>query len=381
MMNKKIIYLDNASTTKIHPEILESYNEVCQKYYGNCSSVHGLGVKSFTLLTKSREAILKSLKLHDYDLIFTSGATEANNLALKGYCKQYSNRGKHIIVSRIEHPSILETAKQLEALDGFEVTYLPVNSQGLVDLDVLRESIRKDTILVSIMAVNNEVGSINDIHEISKIVKKYPKIAFHVDAVQSIGKIDIDYNDCDMLTITSHKIHGPLGIGALIIKKRISLNAEMCGGGQEDGLRSGTSNLAGAVCLAKAVRIAQDNIIERFEKVSKIAMPLHKYIMENNADYEINSFGHLNPYIINFSLRKKKASVIVEALSNQGIIISSISACHSKGEKASYVVQEMGKDEWLSHNTLRISLSEENSVEDILCFIDALKNIVKEIRS
>ena len=380
-MNKKIIYLDNASTTKIYPEVLNSYNEVCDKFFGNCSSIHGLGVKSSALLAKSREQILKSLKLNDYDLVFTSGATEANNLALKGYCKQYKNRGKHIIVSRIEHPSILETAKQLEAMEGFEVTYLPVNSFGVIDLNDLKNAIRKDTILVSIMAVNNEVGSINDIHEISKIVRKYPKIAFHCDAVQSLGKIDIDYNDCDLITITSHKIHGPLGIGALVMKKRISLTAEICGGGQEDGLRSGTSNLPGAVAFAKAVRIAQEKIVERFEQVSKVAIPLHKYVMESKDLYEINSFGHLNPYIINFSLKNKKASVVVEALSNQNIIVSSISACHSKGEKASYVVMEMGKDEWISHNTLRISLSEENTVEEMLTFINALIKIVGEIRS
>lgn len=380
-MNKKIIYLDNASTTQINPEILNSYNEVATKYFGNCSSIHGLGVKSFTLLSKSREQILKSLKLHDYDLIFTSGATEANNLALKGYATRYQNRGKHIIVSRVEHPSILETAKQLEGMDGFEVTYLPVNSLGVVEIDTLKEAIRKDTILVSIMAVNNEVGAINNIHEISKAIRKYPKIALHVDAVQAIGKIDFDYNDADMITITSHKIHGPHGIGALILKKRITLNPMMCGGGQEDNLRSGTSNLPGAVALAKAVRIAQETIDERFEKVSKTALSLHKYIMDNIESFEINSFGHLNPYIINFSLKKKKASVVVEALSNEGIIVSSISACHSKGEKASYVVKEMGKDEWTSHNTLRVSLCENNTVEEIHTFIDALKRIVEEIRS
>lgn len=380
-MNKKIIYLDNASTTKINPDILNSYNEVAIKYFGNCSSIHGLGVKSFTLLSKSREQILKTLNLLDYELIFTSGATEANNLAIKGYAKKYKNRGNHIIVSSIEHPSILETVKQLEEIDGFEVTYLPVNNSGVVELETLKTSIKSNTILVSVMAVNNEVGSINNIHEISKIVRKYPKIAFHVDAVQAIGKIAFDFNDADMITISGHKIHGPLGIGALIHKKRITLNPEICGGGQEDGLRSGTSNLPGAVALAKAIRIAQEGIKERFKKVSNVSSRLNKYLLENSHLFELNSNPNLNPYIINFSFIKKKASVVVEALSNEGIMVSSISACHSKREKGSYVIKEMGKDEWLSHNTLRISLCEDNTLEEIDIFIAALKRIVEEIRS
>ena len=380
-MNKKIIYLDNASTTKIKQEVLDSYNEVCLKHYGNASSIHGLGINSFTLLTKAKEKIAKSLCLHDYDVILTSGATEANNLALKGYCFRYKNRGKHIIVSRVEHPSILETAKQLEGLFGFDVTYLSVNNRGEIDLEELQKAIRKDTILVSIMAVNNEVGTINNIHKISKLIRKYPKIVFHTDAVQAIGKIDFDYNDADMITITAHKIHGPLGIGALLIKKRITLETQMCGGGQEDGLRSGTYNLPGAIAFAKAVRIAQTGLDERFEKVSKLAMPLLQFVMEDNDNFEFNSIGETNPYIINFSLKKKKASVVVEALSNMNIMISSISACHSKGEKASYVVAEMGKDEWLSHNTIRVSLCEDNTPEEIQTFITALKTVLEEIRS
>ena len=380
-MHKKIVYLDNASTTKIKPEILSSYNEVLENYYGNASSIHGLGIKSFNLLSKAKEQVCRALKLHEYDVIFTSGATEANNLALKGYCMKYKNRGKHIIVSRIEHPSILETAKQLEGLYGFEVTYLSVNNKGEVDLEELKNAIRKDTILVSIMAVNNEVGSINKLHQISKIIKKYPKIVLHTDAVQALGKIDFDYNDMDMITITGHKIHGPLGVGALIIKKRITLNAEMCGGGQEDGLRSGTYNLPGIVAFTKAIRIAQSGIEERFSIVSKLALPLFKFVLDNPDDFEFNSVGETNPYIINFSLKKKKASVVVEALSNMNIMISSISACHSKGEKASYVVAEMGKDDWLSHNTLRVSLCEDNTIEEVLLFIESLKKVLQEIRS
>ena len=380
MVNDKIIYLDNAATTKVHPEVLKSYNDVCLQYFGNASSIHGLGQKSFTLLTKAREQVLKYLGCHEHDCIFTSGATESNNLALKGYSMLYKNRGKHIIVSRVEHPSIIETAHQLEKVYGFEITYLPVNSRGIVEVSELKAAIRKDTILVSIMAVNNETGAVNPIHEISKLIKNYPKIALHVDAVQAIGKIPFKFDDVDLVTITGHKIHCVKGTGALIIKKKISLMPTNCGGGQEDGLRSGTNDLAGAVALAKAIRIAKEGKMARFEYVKNLILPLIAYLKENEDLYEINSESEINPFIVNFSLKRHKASVLVEALSNAGIMVSSISACHSKGEKASYVIKEMGKDENLAHNTIRVSASEYNTPEEIQYFINKLQELIEGIR-
>lgn len=380
MVNDKIIYLDNAATSPIHPEVLKSYNEVSLQYFANASSIHGLGVRSNTLLNKAREQVLKYLSCHEHDCIFTSGATESNNLALKGYAMQYKNRGKHIIVSRIEHPSVIETVHQLEKVYGFEVSYISVDSNGVINIDELKKEIRKDTILVSVMAVNNETGAINPIHEISKIIRKFPKIALHVDAVQAIGKIKFDFNDVDLVTITGHKIHCVKGIGALIIKKKISLMPTNCGGGQEDGLRSGTNDLAGAVAFAKAIRIAKEGKAKRFEYVSNLIKPLITYLYENPDLYELNSNSELNPFIVNFSLKKHKASVLVEALSNEGIMVSSISACHSKGEKASYVIKEMGKDDNLSHNTIRISASEYNTQEEIEILIIKLKELIEGIR-
>ena len=379
-MANKVIYLDNAATTKVNEEVLKSYLEVSNSYFANASSIHLLGVQANALLAKARTQILKCLNINNYDVVFTSGATEANNLALKGYAMQYQNRGKHIITSRVEHPSILETLRQLENVYGFEVSYLPVDNNGVVSIEEFKKAIRKDTILVSIMAVNNEVGAINQIHEIAEIIKDYPKISFHVDAVQAIGKIDIDYSDVDMITLTGHKFNSTKGTGALIIKKSISLMPVNCGGGQEDGLRSGTNDLAGSVALAKALRIATENREVRFKHAGEIIKPLVSYLEENVELYEINSKYELNPFVVNFSLKTKKASVVVEALSNAGIMVSSISACHSKGEKASYVVKEMGKGDDLSHNTIRVSVCHDNTLEDIETLIKNLKKIIGGIR-
>jgi cysteine desulfurase len=381
MVNNKIIYLDNAATTKVNEEVLKSYIEVSTNYFANASSIHGLGVKSSDLLAKARNQILKCLKCHDHDVIFTSGATESNNLAIKGYALQYQNRGKHIITTRIEHPSVLETLRQLENLYGFEVSYLPVNEKGIVSINDIKSAIRKDTILISVMAVNNEVGAINPISDIAKLIKNYPKIALHVDAVQALGKIAINYDEIDMITFTGHKINSLKGSGALLIKKRITLVPNNAGGGQESGLRSGTSDLAGAVALSKAIRIATENKEAHFNHVRNIIAPLLDYLKSNNDLYEINSNNELNPFIINFSLKNKKAAVVVEALSNEGIMVSSISACHSKGEKASYVVKEMSKDDLLAHNTIRISPNFDNTNEDIETLIKKLKVIIGGIRN
>ena len=375
---KDIIYLDNASTTKVSDEVIKTYNEVIKTYYGNASSIHSLGVMSFHLINKAKENILSLLNMNNHEVIFTSGATESNNLALKGIAHQYKNRGKHIIVSSVEHPSVLESARSL-INDGFNVTFLPVNREGKVELETLKKSLREDTILVSIMAVNNEVGSINNIKEIAALLKQYPKTYFHVDAVQAIGKIDIDYKDVDLLTFTGHKIHGLLGTGALIKRKGISLYPIMSGGGQENNERSGTYNLPGIVSLAKALRLSLESQKEAHKYVLGLIKPLYDYFETNKDDYEINSSKD-NPFVVNVSLLRKKASVVVEGLSQRGIMISSISACHSKGEKVSYVLNEMKHDEKLSHNTLRISLDKDNTPEEINALIKNLDELVKGIR-
>ena len=378
-MDNEIIYLDNASTSKVNPEVLESYNQITLKYFANASSIHKLGQESNRLLEKSREQILKLFNLSHHEVIFTSGATEANNLAIKGYAFANRGRGNHIITSATEHPSVLNTVKQLENY-GFEITILPVNKNGVVEVNSLKEAIKDNTILVSIMSVNNETGAINPIKEIADLLKSYPKIAFHVDMTQAIGKVDIPLENIDMFSFAGHKIHGLLGSGALIKEKKIILEPQNSGGGQENNLRSGTNTVALSASLAKALRLAINKQKENYQKVSNLRDYLINYLKDNPDLYSLNSFSLDNPYIVNFSTLNHKASVVVEALSNKGIMVSSLSACHSKNEDYSYVVYEMNHDMKLAHNTIRVSFSNENNVDDVNALIRALKIITKEIK-
>ena len=376
----KIIYFDNASTTKVNPEVLAAYTKVCDTTFANASSIHFEGQKASRLLDKSRELILSSFGLSNtHQVIFTSGATEANNLAIKGYALKFKNRGNHIITTAIEHASVLETFRQLEKEFGFTVTYLPVDQHGEIDIVDLTNAITDKTILVSVMAVNNEIGVINDIENIAIFLKNYPKIAFHVDATQAVGKINLNYRDVDMISFSGHKIHGLKGTGALIKRKNLELLPVISGGGQEDNLRSGTNDVAGAVSLAKAVQLANSKISQNKVKITAISFVIYKYLEENLDLYEINSTKD-NPYVINFSSKSKKASVVVEGLSNLGIMVSSISACHSKKEAYSHVVEAMNKGENLSHNTIRISLDESNTIEEAKVFIEQLDKLIRGIK-
>ena len=375
----KIIYLDNAATSKVDQEVLDSYNQITTKYFANPSSIHHLGQEANRLLEKSREQILKLLSLSHHEVIFTSGATEANNLAIKGYAYANRGRGNHIITTATEHPSVLNAMKALEE-DGFKLTILPVNDKGQIEVNSLSAAINDETILVSVMAVNNETGAINPIREVGEIVKKYPKIALHVDMVQAIGKVEIPLENVDMISIAGHKIHGLLGSGVLIKEKKIILKPLLNGGGQENNLRSGTNTLALSASLAKALRLAIDHQKENYEHVKSLADFLLDYLKDNQDKYVINSSCKDNPYIVNFSLKKHKASVVVEALSNRNIMVSSLSACHSKGEDYSYVVYAMNKDMCLAHNTIRVSFSYENTLEEVKTFTKELTAIIKEIK-
>lgn len=375
----RIIYLDNASTSKVNSEVLDSFNQISLKYFANASSIHRLGQESNRLLEKSREQILSLLNLNHHEVIFTSGATEANNLAIRGYALANRNRGNHLITSATEHPSVLNTFKQLEKY-GFEITVLPVNEKGVIEVNSLREAVNEQTILVSIMSVNNEIGAINPIKEIGEYLKKYPKIAFHVDMTQAIGKIDIPLENVDMFSFAGHKIHGLLGSGALVKEKKIVLEPQNSGGGQENNLRSGTNTVALSASLAKALRLAIVNRETNYQKVSELRDYLVSYLKDNEDKYVLNSLDKNNPYIVNFSLKNRKASVVVEALSNRNIMVSSLSACHSKNEDYSYVVYALKHDMCLAHNTIRVSFSYGNTLDDVKDFIKALKEIIKEIK-
>ncbi len=374
-----IIYLDNAATAKVDPEVLDSYNQITLKYFANPSSIHSLGQEASRLLDKSREQILNVLKLTHHEVIFTSGATEANNLAIKGYCFANRSRGNHIITSASEHPSVLNTVLELKDF-GYEVTVLPVNEKGAVEVKTLKAAIKDNTILVSLMMVNNETGAINPIKEIGEYLKKFPKIAFHVDMVQAMGKLPLDLDNIDMFSIAGHKIHGLLGSGLLVKEKKIILKAINNGGGQENNLRSGTNTLALSASLAKAIRLAISNQAKDYEHVKILSKRLLDYLKDNQDKYRINSFFEENPYIVNFSLRNHKASVVVEALSNRGIMVSSLSACHAKHEDYSAVVYAMTNDLNIAHNTIRVSFGKDNTLEEVEALIKNLESIIKEIK-
>ena len=374
-----IIYLDNAATSKVEPVVLDSYNQITLKYFANPSSIHSLGQEASRLLDKSREQILNVLKLTHHEVIFTSGATEASNLAIKGYCFANKTRGKHIITSATEHPSVLNTVLEMQDF-GFEVTVLPVNKEGAIEVKTLKDAIRDDTILVSLMMVNNEVGAINPIKEVGEYLKKFPKIAFHVDMVQAIGKIPLNFENIDMFSIAGHKIHGLLGSGLLIKEKKIILKAVNQGGGQENNLRSGTNTLALSASLAKALRLAIEGEATNYKKVKVLSERLLSYLKDNQDKYLINSYNKDNPYIVNFSLLHHKASVVVEALSNRGIMVSSLSACHAKNEDYSKVVYAMYQDLNLAHNTIRVSFGKDNTLEEVEALIYNLEEILKEIK-
>ena len=375
------IYLDYAATTSVRKEILEAYKKLLDLNYANSDSIHRLGNDASKYLNKARNQIASLLNVKDKEVIFTSGSSESNNMVIKGVALAYKGRGKHIITSSIEHPSVLDSCKWLEDNLGFEVSYLPVNREGKVELETLKNAIRKDTILVSIMAVNNELGSINDIHTLSKWVKENSIALFHSDATQAIGKEVIDYSYVDLYNFSSHKIYGFKGSSVLIKKEKVRLVSLISGGQQEFNIRGGTSNWHNHVMTSKALRITMDNFNKEHEHVKVI----HDYLLDKlkqefNNDLIINSPKDGSVYILNFALKNKRGEIIVNALSEKGIYISSKSACSSYSKDYSKSVYEVSNDEFISRNSLRVSFSYLTSKEEIDIFVKELKSIVNSLK-
>lgn len=374
-----MIYLDNSATTKPAQSVLESYQQVSDKFFANPSSIHKLGGDAEKLLMKAREQIANILHVHDEEIIFTSGGTEGNNMAIKGIALQHQNRGKHIITTEIEHPSVYETCKNMEHL-GFEVTYLPVNKNGVISIQDLKKAIRDDTILISIMHVNNEIGSIQPIKEIGEIAKKHPKLFFHVDDVQGLGKVPLNIYDSgiDLCTFSGHKIHGVKGTGVLFVKKNTALFPLLHGGGQEYEMRSGTENLAGVVSLAKAIRL----IKEKEQAESNYLLHLHQYLQtefEQMRHVKINSPIDGAPHIFNISVPHLKPEVVIHQLGEYEIFISTKSACSSKKTDESRVLAACGYDNDRTTSALRISLSYENTVKELSEFIQRFNIVIEQL--
>lgn len=376
--SKNTIYFDYASSSPTNPEILQAYNDKVKNSFANPSSPHRLAFEATHQLDEIKRETARILNCPQHKLILTSGATEANNLAIKGVAFHYQNRGKHLITAVNEHPSVLETFRQLEQSFGFEVTYLPINEQGVINLNDLIATIKPSTIFVSLMAVNNETGAINPIEAIAAEIKKHPKIIFHVDAVQAFGKVDLSYHNIDMFTITAHKLGGLKGCAGLFLKKQIKLFPLLCGGGQEEGMRSGTNDLAAAYAFMRALKVASQNKNENIKKINRI---IFDYLSKHSDEFLINSaMCELNPYILNFSLKKKKASVVVEALSLRGFMVSTKSSCHSRTSEESYVIYAQTSDHYRAQNSIRLSFSNDNTEEEAQAFIQSLDEIIKEIK-
>lgn len=374
-----MIYLDSAATTPIDDAVFLTYTSLLKDYFANPSSIHHLGRDAHFLLEKARKQCLALLGTPKHQLVFTSGATEANNLAIKGIAFAYQKRGKHLITSIGEHPSVLEPLYQLRDSFGFDLTVLPLDASGCISLNDLRNALRKDTILVSIMHVNNETGSIHPLKAIKDVLKTYPHVFFHSDVTQSIGKMPVPFPLLDAFTFSAHKIHGLKGSGALVVKNAITLLPLMAGGGQEFGLRSGTHHFAADVVLAKTLRLAFERLVRYQTHLEDLSRQL-KAAFNQWPELTMNSPETAIPQIINVSLHKHKASVFVEALSSKKIYLASVAACSSKDQSYSRTVYAMTHDDDRAANTLRISLSHLNDAAEIDIFLKEFSALLKEIK-
>ncbi len=376
-----MIYLDYTSTTPVRDEVLESFIKTTKNFWGNPSSIHKLGLISENLLTMARGQMKDLIDAKNYEVIFTGSATEASNLAIKGICFQNATRGKHIITTLVEHPSVFNTFKQLES-EGYEVTFLQVDKDGRINVEDLEKSLRDDTILVSIMYVNNEIGTIMPIEEIGEILSKFPKIAYHVDIVQALGRLPVRLADMqiDLATLSAHKIYGLKGSGALFIKKGLMLKPQQIGGSQEFNLRAGTVDVPSCVALAKAMRLIIEDIDENYKYVKRLNIQLRK-ILSNYQQIVINSpIENCSPFIINCSLRGIKSETFVHAFEKSKIYFSTKSACSSKKNEPSRILRAIGLDEELSTNEIRFSLSHLTTSQEIITFENTLQEVIKELK-
>jgi cysteine desulfurase len=360
-----MIYLDNSATTKPYKEVLDIFLTVSEKYFANPSSLHSKGGEAENLLTAARKSISALLDVQPSEIVFTSGGTEGNNIAIKGIAFQHQNRGKHLITTAVEHASSYESFQYLET-QGFEVTYLPVDEAGVVSIEDLKEALRPETVLVSMLHVNNETGTIQPIEEIGKILKEHKKIFFHVDNVQGIGKVPLQLKEwgIDLCTISAHKIHGLKGTGLLYIKNGVTLSALFTGGEQEYRKRAGTENVAGIASMAKALRLTLDEMRIKKEKMLEVKQVFTEGL-KNIEGVELNTpEKHSAPHIVNFSVEGIKPEVLIHALDKRNIFVSTRSACSSKQGGASRILLEMGLDERRASTAIRISTSYDNTLEE-----------------
>lgn len=377
-----MIYFDNSATTKPYPEALATYTEVATRIWGNPSSLHNLGSQATRILEASRKQIAELIGKKAEEIYFTSGGTEGDNWVLKGVAFEKAPYGKHIIVSDIEHPAIKESAAWLKT-QGFEVDFAPVDARGFVKVDALANLLRQDTTLVSIMAVNNEIGSIQPIHEIAALLEDRPTISFHVDAVQALAKVATEVylpERVDFATFSSHKFHGLRGVGFVYIKEGKKITPLLTGGGQEKEMRSTTENVAGIAATAKALRLAMENQEAFASKTQQMKEVIRKELA-NYPDVTIFSGeDHFAPHILTFGIKGVRGEVVVHAFEEFDIYISTTSACSSKAGKPAGTLIAMGVDKSIAQTAVRLSLDLENDMSQVEQFLTKFKLIYEQTR-
>lgn len=378
----KFIYLDNAATTKTAPEVVEAMIPYFSENFGNPSSVYEFAGISKKAISESREIIAETLGAQENEIYFTAGGTEADNWALKATAEAYESKGKHIITTKIEHHAILHTGEYLEKR-GYEVTYLDVDENGVVKLDQLKKAIRPDTILISVMFANNEIGTIQPIKEIGQIAHEHG-ILFHTDAVQAFGQIPINVDEChiDMLSASGHKLNGPKGIGFLYIRKGVKIRSFVHGGAQERKRRAGTENVPGIVGLGKAVERAAATMAERSQKETELRDYLIEKVLKEVSYTRLNGHRHNRlPNNINFSFQFIEGESLLIMLDMKGICGSSGSACTSGSLDPSHVLLAIGLPHEIAHGSLRLTLGEDITREDLDYVAESVKEIVERLRS
>lgn len=372
-----MIYFDNAATTIPYGEALRTYQEVATKIYGNPSSLHQLGTNASRILEASRKQIAGLLGVKTEEIFFTSGGTESDNWAIKGIAFEKAAFGKHIIVSAIEHPAVTESAKWLSS-QGFKVSYAPVTAQGIVDVEALAELLRPDTILVSIMAVNNEMGAIQPIHAISKMLADYPTVTFHVDAVQAISKIPTATyltERVDLASFSGHKFHAVRGVGFLYKKSGKRLNPLLTGGGQEQEMRSTTENVAGIASMAKALRMVTEKETLALPRLKAMREVIYQALSGYQDVTLFSGQEGFVPNIITFGIKGVRGEVIVHAFETHDIYISTTSACSSKAGKPAGSLVAMGVPVKAAQTAVRISLDDDNDMGEVEQFLTIFKQI------
>lgn len=378
-MQKKLIYLDNSATTPVDIEVLKVIEKFMTENYGNASTLYSLGREARSEIENARKKIADFLQVTNEEIIFTSGGTESNNLAIRGIALANPEK-KHIITSRIEHPAVLETCKALEK-SGYKADYISVNKEGIVDIEEIKKKITSNTLLVSIMHVNNEIGTLQPIEEIAEICRE-KKVYFHTDAVQSFGKLKINASGFDLLSASGHKINCVKGIGFLYIKKGTKIFPLFNGGGQEKGIRSGTENVAGIVALGKAVEIAEKKLKNKEnERINKLRDKLTSELLKIpgtrlNGSREKRMFNN-----VNVSFDNAEGEALVLLLDEKGICCSTGSACSSHSLKASYVLRAIGLDDVESHGSLRLTLGWQNTEKEIDYAVSEIKKAVDKLRN